>query len=149
MQYMFFSITVLFHRHIRFAGQKGKDGHHYYFSLPLPPAHEHSGTSLKLCLWDNCHIFLIAQHVITKLLHDRICHFREFAFDWLLKFVFHCKIKQNKVNWYLMIILHFMLFHNGNIPDSCYLIHWELRPSYFMKKSKLNIKTFRYLVHVV
>ena len=39
---------------------------HLYYSLPLPPAHEHSDIYLQLCFWDNYVVFLIALHIITR-----------------------------------------------------------------------------------
>ena len=37
-----------------------KEGEHLYSFLPLPPAHEHSGIYLGLCIWDDYLLFLIA-----------------------------------------------------------------------------------------
>ena len=50
----------------------GRKGTIFYFTLPLPPAHEHSGIYLQLCMWDDYHIFLIATLVFTRLLLDEI-----------------------------------------------------------------------------
>ena len=45
-----------------------REGTIFYSTLPLPPAHEHSGVYLQLCTWDDYHIFLIAALVFTRLL---------------------------------------------------------------------------------
>ena len=50
----------------------GREGTIFYSTLPLPPAHEHSGTYLQFCMWDDCHIFSIATLVFTRLLLDEI-----------------------------------------------------------------------------
>ena len=63
---------------------RGKEGTIFYSTLPLPPAHEHWGIYLQLCMWDDYHIFLIATLVFTRLLLDRIYHLIELPFDWLM-----------------------------------------------------------------
>ena len=50
---------------------RGREGTIFYSTLPLPPAHEHSGIYLQLCMWDDYHIFLIAPLVFTRLLSMR------------------------------------------------------------------------------
>ena len=50
----------------------GREGTIFYFTLPLPPAHEHSDIYLQLCMWDDYHIFLIVTLVFTRLLLDDI-----------------------------------------------------------------------------
>ena len=50
----------------------GRKGTIFYFTLPLPPAHEHSGIYLQLCMWDDYHIFLIATLAFTRLILDEI-----------------------------------------------------------------------------
>ena len=49
-------------------GSREREGTIFYSTLPLPPAHEHSDIYLQLCTWDDCHIFLIATLVFTRLL---------------------------------------------------------------------------------
>ena len=39
---------------------RGMEGTIFYSTLPLPPAHEHWGIYLQLCMWDDYHVFLIA-----------------------------------------------------------------------------------------
>ena len=47
------------------------------------------------------------------------------------------------------MIFYFMLFHNGNVFNSCYFkLSIDTLP-YFMRERNLNIKTFWYLVHVI
>ena len=63
----FFLIRVFFHGHWRLTGDsRGREGTIFYSTLPFPPAHKHSDIYLKLCMWDDYHIFLIAQLVFTK-----------------------------------------------------------------------------------
>ena len=59
-----------------------KDGTIFYFILPLPRAHKHSDFYLEFCMWDDYHIFLIAQLVFTRLLLDVIYHLIKLPFDW-------------------------------------------------------------------
>ena len=66
----FFSIRVFFHGHWRLAGKQGTI---FYSTLPLPPAHEHSGIYLQLCMWDDYQIFLIAPLVLPD------CHSMRFT----------------------------------------------------------------------
>ena len=63
---------------------RGREGTIFYFTLPLPPAHEHSDIYLQLCMWDDYHIFLIASFVFTRLLLDEIYRLIELPFDWLM-----------------------------------------------------------------
>ena len=49
---------------------RGREGTIFYFTLPLPPAHEHSDNYLQLCMRD--HIFLITTLVFTRLLLSEI-----------------------------------------------------------------------------
>ena len=77
----FFFYQGFLHRHWQFTGQQGKGGDHLLFTLPLPPAHEHSDIYLQLCMWDDYHVFLIATLVFTRLLLDEICHFIELPFE--------------------------------------------------------------------
>ena len=52
----FLSQTPTIHR----TACRGMEGTIFYSTLPLPPAHEHSGIYLQLCMRDDYHIFLIA-----------------------------------------------------------------------------------------
>ena len=63
---------------------RGREGMIFYSTLPLPPAHEHSDNYLQLCMWDDCHIFLIATLLFTRLLLNKIYHLTELLFDWLI-----------------------------------------------------------------
>ena len=65
-------------------GSRGREGTFAYFTVPLPPAHEHSGVHLQLCMWDDYQVFLIAMIVFTRLLLDEIYHLIELPFDWLI-----------------------------------------------------------------
>ena len=51
---------------------RGREATIFYSTLPLTPAHEHSGIYLQLCIWDDYHMFLIATLVFTRLLLDDI-----------------------------------------------------------------------------
>ena len=51
-----------------------REGTFVYSTLPLPPAHQHSGIYLELCMWDDYHIFLIATLLFTRLIVDEIYH---------------------------------------------------------------------------
>ena len=63
----------------------GREGaHSLYSTLPLPPAHEHWGIYLQLCLWDDYHVFLIATLVFTRLLLDEIYRLIELLFEWFI-----------------------------------------------------------------
>ena len=70
------------------------EGRVLYSSLPLPSTHEHSDIYLQLCIWDDCHVFLIASLVITRLLLHEICHLGVLSFDnwwWNVNFcLFSC-----------------------------------------------------------
>ena len=61
---------------------RGREGTIFYSTLPLPPAHEHSLIYLQLCMWDDCHTFLIALLVFTRLVLDEIYNLIELPFDW-------------------------------------------------------------------
>ena len=63
---------------------KGTEGTIFYFTLPLPPAHEYWEIYLQLCMWDDYHVFLIATLVFTRLLLDEIYHLIELPFEWLI-----------------------------------------------------------------
>ena len=70
----FFSIRVFFTGTDDSQDSRGKEGTIFYFTLPLPPAHEHWDIYLQLCMWDDYHEFLIATVVFTGLLLDDIYH---------------------------------------------------------------------------
>ena len=63
---------------------RGREGTFFYSTLPLPPAQEHSDIYLQLCMWDDCHVFLIATLVFTILLLDEMYHLIQLPFDWLM-----------------------------------------------------------------
>ena len=63
-----FSIRVFLRGHWWLTGHQGNRGNHLYSSLPLQPANEHSDFYLQLYMWDDCHIFVIAPLVFTRLL---------------------------------------------------------------------------------
>ena len=75
----FLSRTLTTHR----TAGEGR-GPFFYSTLPLPPAHKHSGTYLQLCMWDDYHMFLIAPLVFTRLLRGEIYQLIELLFDWLM-----------------------------------------------------------------
>ena len=58
-----------------------REGTIFYFTIPLPLAHEHSDIYLQLSMCDDCHIFLIVPLVFTRLLLDEIYHLIELPFD--------------------------------------------------------------------
>ena len=68
----FFSIRVFFTDTDDSQDNRGRKGTIFYSSLPLPPAHEHSGIYLQLCMGDDYHVFLIATLVFTRLLLNGI-----------------------------------------------------------------------------
>ena len=47
-QYFIFFIWTFFHGHWGFTGYQEKEGDHTYFSLSLPPVHEHSDIYLHI-----------------------------------------------------------------------------------------------------
>ena len=63
---------------------RGREGTMFYSSLPLLPAHRHSDIYLKYCMRDGYQAFLITLVVTTRLLLDKIYHYIELPFDWLL-----------------------------------------------------------------
>ena len=54
--FIFFSIRDFFHRHLRFTGKQKNGGGHLYFSLPLPPVHQHLNIHLQLCMRNDYHL---------------------------------------------------------------------------------------------
>ena len=93
----FFSIRVFFQGHWWFTGQQGKRRDQLYSILPLSPDHEYSDIYLQLCIWDDYHVFLIASHVVTRLLLDEIYHHWELTIDsllikyWLILMIFSAR----------------------------------------------------------
>ena len=75
----FYSPTLTTHR----TAGEGKETT-FYSTLPIPPAREHSGIYLQLCMWDDYQIFLIAPLVFTRLLLDENYHLIELPIDWLM-----------------------------------------------------------------
>ena len=63
---------------------RGREGTTFYSTLPLPPALKHSDIYLQLCMWDDCHIFLIKLLVFTRLQLHEIYHFIKLPFDSLM-----------------------------------------------------------------
>ena len=57
-----------------------REGTNFYSTLPLPPAHKYSDIYLKLCMWDDYHIFLIATLLFTRLLLNEIYYLIELPF---------------------------------------------------------------------
>ena len=64
----FFSIRLIFQGYWQLTGQQGKEGDHFYSTLPLLPAHEHREIYLQLCIWDDYHMLLIAPLVFKVLI---------------------------------------------------------------------------------
>ena len=56
----------------------------FYSTGLLPPARKHWDIYLQFCLWDDCHVLLIATLVFTRLLLDDIYHLIEIPFEWLI-----------------------------------------------------------------
>ena len=52
--------------------------------IPLYHFYPLTNIYLKLCMWDDYHIFLIATLVFTRLLFDEIYHLIELLFEWLM-----------------------------------------------------------------
>ena len=50
--------------------RRGREGTIFYSTIALPPAHKHSDIYLKLCMWDDYHIFLITPLVLTATRQD-------------------------------------------------------------------------------
>ena len=104
-----FSIRVFFHRHRRFKIQQGKGQDHLFF---------HSATSTRSLTFR--HLFatlymrwlslvLIAPLVFTRLLLDKIYHFIELPFDWLIMQCFFVLL-----TWWFGSRLVLQQFHMGN-----------------------------------
>ena len=60
------------------------EGTIFYFTLPLPPTHEHWDIYLQLWMWGDYHVFLIATLVFTRLLLDEIYHLPYYQLIWQL-----------------------------------------------------------------
>ena len=78
----FFSVSVFFTDDSQ--GSRGGEGNIFYSTLPLLSAHEHWDIYLQLCMWDECHVFLIAPIVFTRQLLDEIYHLIEWPFEWFI-----------------------------------------------------------------
>ena len=81
---IFFSIRVFLTDIDDSQGSRGREGTIFYPTLPLPPAHEHWGINMQLCMWDDYHVFLFATLVFTRLLVDEIYHLIDLPFEWLI-----------------------------------------------------------------
>ena len=81
---VFFSIRVFFTDTDDSQDSRGREGTIFYFTLPLPPAHELWEIYLELCMWDDYHVFLNATLVFTRLLVDEIYHLIELPLEWLI-----------------------------------------------------------------
>ena len=82
--WFFFSIRVFLTDTDDLQGGRGREGTIFYPTLPLPPAHEHWGINMQLCMWDDYHVFLFATLVFTRLLVDDIYHLIDLPFEWLI-----------------------------------------------------------------
>ena len=80
----FFSVRIFFTDTDDSQDNRGREGIIFYFTLPLPPAHEHWDIYLQLCMWDDYHVFSIATLVFTRLLLDEIYYLIELPFEWLI-----------------------------------------------------------------
>ena len=81
--FFFFSISVSFTDAGDSRDSRGREETIFYFTLPLPPTHEHWDIYLQLCMWDDYRVFLIATLVFTRLLLDEIYNLLELPFEWL------------------------------------------------------------------
>ena len=65
---------------------RAREGTIFYFILPVPLAHEYPDIHLKLCIWDDYHIFLIPPLIFTLSNYhfiDRWCEVTFFClFTW-------------------------------------------------------------------
>ena len=107
-----FFIKAFFRGHWGLTKSRRRKGTFFSSTLSLPPAHEHSGIYVQLCMWENYHIFLIPPLVFTRLLLDEICRLIELAFDWLTMWCYFCLFTR----WF----------------DSRFLI-WHGKPAYLSK----------------
>ena len=82
--YSFFFYQSFLHRHWHSQDSRGREGTIFYFTLPLPTAHEHWHIYMQFCMWDDYHVFLIAALVFTRLLLDEIYYLIELPFEWLI-----------------------------------------------------------------
>ena len=69
-----------------------------YSTLPLLPTHKHLGNYLQFCIWDECHIFLIAMFAFTRLLLDEFYHLIELPFHLLMM-------------WYYFLFVYLMIWY--------------------------------------
>ena len=81
----FFSNRVVLHRQWQFTEKQGKE-ETIIILLSTTPAHLQTNLDiyLQLCIWDGCHIFLIAPLAIRILLLDEICCLIKLPFDWFM-----------------------------------------------------------------
>ena len=79
-----FSIRVFFHGHWQLMGQQGREGTIFYSTLPFSPVLKRLDIYLRLCMWDDYYIILIAQLVCTRLPLDEIYHLVKLLFNWLI-----------------------------------------------------------------
>ena len=79
-----FSVSIFFTDTDDSQGSRGGEGNIFYSTLPLLSAHEHWDIYLQLCMWDECHVFLIAAIVFTRQLLDETYHLIEWPFEWFI-----------------------------------------------------------------
>ena len=78
-----FLYLVFFHK-LTIHESVGEGRGHLYSFLPSPLAQRHVDNYLQLYIREDYHIFLIAAHLITRLLFYKYCPPLESAFDWML-----------------------------------------------------------------
>ena len=81
---IFFSVRVFFHGHWRLTGQQGARGDNLLFDSITSTCSGTFSIYLQLCMWDDCHIYLIAPLVFARLPLHGIYHLIEIPFDWLM-----------------------------------------------------------------
>ena len=79
-----FSVSIFFTDTDDSQGGRGGEGNIFYSTLPLLSAHEHWDIYLQLCMWDECHVFLIATIVFARQRLDEIYHLIEWPFEWFI-----------------------------------------------------------------
>ena len=101
---------------------KGTEGTIFYFTLPLPPAHEYWEIYLQLCMWDDYHVFLIATLVFTRLLLGEIYHLVELPFDWLIDWLIDYLMMQclfvYLMNWFQVFVTAILRWEPGEFELS-------------------------------
>ena len=85
-----------------------REGTIFYFTLPLPPTHEHWDIYVQLWMWGDYHVFLIATLVFTRLLLDEIYHYR------ITIWVIDCWCNVCFFTWWIDITFLFQRFHIGD-----------------------------------